>query len=588
MEQRRHSRRWPVVLLLVLAVLVGAFLLFKDRLADNALRQVAALAEKGGHRITFGAVQVSLLDQHIRLDDLNVVPLTDSTHEDSTVRYTVHADRIDLRGVELLALLQRNVLHVGHIELHGPSVQHSFMARQAKASRPDSLQQPPPKANGKGLPLDVLRVDTLLIADATGRSQDRSSTDPALAIGDLDLLVTGIRLVADEQGRPVPDVASVQLDLRQAETHLRPYYTLTLDSARIRIPQDTAILFGVRFTPDVAPKEYHKLVDHQVELYRAVVDTLLLSGFDLSARLRDGTVRAQELHVAGVAVDIHRDKTLPLGPVRPKPLLADRITRMRVPVQVDTVRVRRGSVTYHERLRPREEYGSIAFTHIAGVLTGFSNLPQPNAPDLHLAGSAHVGHARAQVDIRMPMASAHTTVHVHVRLKGFPATDMNRMTDDLLHVTATQGTIHLVDLHMRGDNERATGTIDMQYQDLAMQLGTEIKHAKLLTKVANMAVRSNNMPGTKGYRKGQFAVQKPENAGVFKYIWISLREGMMEVVLPEVLLKQMRKQQAKKAPSASSGQAPSTSSGQAPSTSSGQAPSTSSGQGGGKKGRKKR
>lgn len=581
MEQRRHSRRWPVVLLLVLAVLVGAFLLFKDRLADNALRQVAALAEKGGHRITFGAVQVSLLDQHIRLDDLNVVPLTDSTHEDSTVRYTVHADRIDLRGVKLMALLQRNVLHVGHIELHGPSVQHSFMARQAKASRPDSLQQPPPKANGKGLPLDVLRVDTLRIADATGRSQDRSSTDPALSIGELDLLITGIHLVTDAQGRVVPDMQSVQLDLHKAETHIRPYYTLTLDSARIRIPQDTAFLFGVRFTPTVAPKEYHKLVDTQVELYRAVVDTLLLSGFDLASRLRDGSIRAHELRVAGVAVDIHRDKTLPLGPMKPKPLLADRIIAMHLPVQVDTIHVHRGRVTYHERLKAGADYGSIAFTHIEGVLTGFGNLPRVDVPDLHLLGSAHVGHARAQVDIRMPMNSAHTTVDVHVRLKGFPATDMNRMTDDLLHVTATQGIIHLVDLRMHGDNDRATGTIDMHYEDLAMELGTQIKHAKLLTKVANMAVRGSNMPGTKGYRKGRFSVQKPENAGVFKYLWISLRTGMMEVMLPQVLLKQMQKQQERK-------KATSTSSGQATSTGSGQATATGSGQGGGRKGRKKR
>ncbi|MBL7982547.1 MAG: hypothetical protein JNL52_12145 [Flavobacteriales bacterium] len=543
MALTRRSRRW-IIVLSVLALLVGGLFHYADRLAANALHHVAALAEKGGHRITFGSVQVSLLKAHIRLEDLNVVPMADSTVEDSAVRYTVHADRIDLRGVELMALLRRNVLHVGHIELHGPSVLHSFVPRGLKQAAADSL--PNEKPNGKGLPLDVLRVDTLLIADATGRSQDRSADAPALSIGVLDLLITGIRLVPDAQGRAVPDVASVQLDLHKAETHLKPYYTLTLDSARIRIPQDTAILFGVRFTPDVAPKQYHKLVDHQVELYRAVVDTLMLSGFDLSARLRDGTVRAQELRVAGVALDIHRDKTLPLGPVHPKPLLADRITRMHVPVQVDTVRVLRGTVTYHERLKPGADFGSISFTHIAGQLTGFSNLPQPNAPDLHLVGSAHVGHARAQVDIRMPMASAHTTVDVHVRLKGFPATDMNRMTDELLHVTATQGTIHLVDMRMRGDDQRATGTIDLHYEDLAMQLGTEIKHAKLLTKVANMAVRGSNMPNTKGYRKGQFTVEKPMNAGVFKYIWISLRTGMIEVMLPQLLLKQMHKQQEKK------------------------------------------
>jgi hypothetical protein len=54
------------------------------------------------------------------------------------------------------------------------------------------------------------------------------------------------------------------------------------------------------------------------------------------------------------------------------------------------------------------------------------------------------------------------------------------------------------------------------------------------------------MPGTKGYRKGRFSVQKPENAGVFKYLWISLRTGMMEVMLPQALLKQMQKQQERK------------------------------------------
>jgi hypothetical protein len=312
-----------------------------------------------------------------------------------------------------------------------------------------------------------------------------------------------------------------------------------------------------------------------------VVDTLLLSGFDLKARLHDGSIRAHELRVAGVAVDIHRDKTLPLGPMKPKPLLADRIIAMHLPVQVDTIHVHRGRVTYHERLKAGADYGSIAFTHIEGVLTGFGNLPRVDVPDLHLLGSAHVGHARAQVDIRMPMNSAHTTVDVHVRLKGFPATDMNRMTDDLLHVTATQGIIHLVDLRMHGDNDRATGTIDMHYEDLAMELGTQIKHAKLLTKVANMAVRGSNMPGTKGDRKGRFSVQKPENAGVFKYLWISLRTGMMEVMLPQVLLKQMQKQQERK-------KATSTSSGQATSTGSGQATATGSGQGGGRKGRKKR
>jgi hypothetical protein len=540
---KRRWIKWLVLLGIVGALLAGLHV-YKDELASRALHSVARVSEQAGHRITFGGVHVSIIHAHIRLTDLDVTPMADSTMEDSAVRYTVHAEAIDLRGVDLLALFQRKVLHVGRIELHAPSVSHSFITRTAQ---PAKRERPAPETTVAKAPLDLVRVDTLLIVDATGRSQDRASTHPALSIADLDLLLAGITVEQGGNGIPMPMVEHIDLKLHQAEAHIKPYYTLALDSVHIRIPQDTAVIFGLRFTPDVSPKEYHKHVEFQVELYSATVDSLMLTGFDLRAKLVDGAIRAKELLVAGVAVDIHRDKTLPLPEERKlKPLIADRVTAWRVPISVDSVHVRRGQVRYHERLEVDDDYGSLAFTDISGQLTGLSNEPVDEPADLHLVGSARVGRAQAQLDLRMPMQRDHTTVTTRVLLLNFPAKEMNRMTDDLLHVNATAGILHRVEMRMKGDEDRATGTLEMRYEDLHLEIAPTTKHAWVLNKVANALVRTTNMPGDKNYRTGKFTVERRKTSGIFNYIWISLRTGMMEVVLPPRLLNEMKKKQKKK------------------------------------------
>ncbi|MCC7501515.1 MAG: hypothetical protein IT229_03235 [Flavobacteriales bacterium] len=538
-----RGKRWLLLLFLIVVGLASIHI-FKDRLATKALRAVAQVAERSGHRISFGEVSVSFLGGHIHLSDLHVVPMVDSTVSNPAVRYSLHADAIDLRGVDLLALLRRKVLHVGHIELRAPSVVHSFMTHETSAVPPGNTPHQSTKATLGGL--DVLHVDTLLITDATGRSQDRANTNAALAVADADLLLTGVDVRMDAQGRPQLTLLQARIDLHTAVAHLEPYYTLSLDSVRVRMPENTAAVFGLRVTPDVSPKEYHKHVKHQVELYQAAADTLLLTGFDLNARLRDGALHAHMLYAAGVNLNIHRDKTLPLAPVHPKALMADRVTNWKLPIDLDSAVVHRASVTYHERLKPGGDYGSIAFTHINGQLTGLSNKPRPAPPDLHLVGTARVGRASARLDLRMPMHRDRTTVTAHVVLTGFAATGMNRMTDQLLHVEATAGMLHHVEMHMHGDEHSSTGTLEMRYEDLHLELGREIKHAKVFTRLANTVVRTSNMPDRKDYRVGHFTVKRPVDAGVFKYIWISLREGMLEVVLPPALLKQMRKQQGGK------------------------------------------
>ena len=117
------------------------------------------------------------------------------------------------------------------------------------------------------------------------------------------------------------------------------------------------------------------------------------------------------------------------------------------------------------------------------------------------------------------------------------------MTDDLVHVSATAGRIHSVELNMSGDDVHASGSVDVRYEGLQLQISPSIKHAGVLSFVANTVVRTSNMPGDKGYKVGRFNVARRQEASVFNYLWLCLREGMMEVMLPRKVLDQLHKMQ---------------------------------------------
>ncbi|MBL7964121.1 MAG: hypothetical protein JNM31_09805 [Flavobacteriales bacterium] len=534
-----------------LLVLFGALLLgirlSRNWIARKALERVAKVAEAGGYQVTFGDVDFSLLGRHIRVADLAVTPALDSLALDSSSTFSIQAAAIDLRGVDVLALIRHKVLHVGHIRIHAPQVEHTFASTvssrtKAGPTRPDEEQK------GDRTGLSVLRADTIQITNAKGHSQDMHKDHPALAVGQLDVLLTGAGVSIGDNGKPSLMLNGADIRMRDTQAHLEPFYHLHIDSLWLGMPQDTAVIFGLSFTPDVNARNYREHVKYQVELYQARVDTILLSGFDLAARLDAGILRAQRLHLAGAVVEIHRDKSIPMRPDPPrKPLLAETLQGLTNPIALDSITIRRSRITYHERLVKGANYGSLTFADVHGTLTGLHNMRPDGAVALHLDGRARVwDKARAHLDLRMTKGSTPTQIELHVELRELPAVELSRMTDDLVHVKATQGWIHRVDMRMRGDDRQGSATVEMHYDSLKIELAPTVQYSGLLTHLANTVIRSTNMPEAKGYRVGKSAVERRQEAGIFNYLWLGLREGMMDVMLPKSLLEQMNKKKNKK------------------------------------------
>lgn len=526
--------RW----LLVLAAMVLVLRLARDPLTRWALDNAVDLVAEAGYALTYDHLTLDPWKQHILITGLAVRPVNraDTAHQGS--RFAIQAERIDLQGVDLAALLFHRRLHVGHLEIQAPVIAHDFVTGKISPTHPADTTQ----TFLEGTPIDVIRVDTLQITNASGRSTDRSSKDQGLSITRLDLLVTGIHVADRGAGAPDVRLGRAVLALRGLEAHMEPFYRVELDSMVVMIPEDTAIIRGLRSIPTVTPARYHKEVDTQVELYAVEVDSIRLAGFDLAARLERGTLMAHTLLVDGIRVDIHRDKSIaPKGSEARKPMLAETLRHLRTPLALDSVVVRRGLLRYHERIARNSDYGTLAFSDMNATVTGLRNMDVTTVA-LKVDGTARLwdrGHVH--LTLRTAKGEGPTTLKARAVLRDLPAHTLNRMTDDLLHVRATSGRIHWVELDMSGDDQRAHGTVRMHYEDLRLQVNSTVRHSKVLSGLANLMIRSSNVPETRNYRTGSFTAERPAARSVFNYLWVGLREGMMQVILPPLVLRKLEK-----------------------------------------------
>ncbi len=528
-------------MLVVLASLAGGYAL-RHTLARKALLAVAAQAGGERYAVALGTVDLDPFRGRIRIADLRIAPRA-AAHADGSPTLTVQARTIELSKVDLFALLWDKHLMVGHMHIDAPEVTHVYETRAgdrtAQARDADTLQLP--------MGVEFLHVDTLRIDHARGSTHDRSGVNPHASVADLDILLTGLLMVQRAGDRPWVRLVSGDLSLRGADARVDPFYTAHIDSLHVRVPENTARVLGFRFTPDVGPDHYRSAKEAPMELYTVHADSILMDRFDLTARLESGALLAEVFTIAGLQVDIHRDKSVPYTDERPRaPLPAERVRRWRVPVALEQVHIRHGRITYHERLARGEPFGSVTLTQVDAAMSGLTNMRPDSSTELHLTGHLRLwDKAPAHVDIHQSHSRRGARIEGRVHLKNLQARELNHITDELVRIRATEGSIHSVDLHMQGDDRSAQGTVHMHYEGLKLKVEPARPHAGLLSLLANAVIHSSNVPGDRRYRVGRSFVDRKQETSVFNYLWLSLREGMLDVLLPDPVLERLHTHQAR-------------------------------------------
>jgi hypothetical protein len=547
MKKRTGWRRWwwKIVVVILLFFVIDRVL---DAVIRVRLEKVIEKAAGPGYEVEVDRVRANLIQGTIEVE--RIVLWYDSTSTDSLMAndrqglLNVRAEKILVQDLSYLRLLFQGALHVGRIEVRSPEIHRRFI--------PGSWVGDTTSTTTSAGNLPLIDLDTLVILGAHGSNSDITDSRPSAAITELDIRLGGVLIYTTDDGPMQPSVRSAAINARQISLALPPMYDLQIDDIALYHPADEAQILNLRLVPRENEQNYHKLVELETDLFRLNVDTINMRGLDVATFLADNDLHVAQVRLAGVDMQVYRDKTMPDAPWVHKPLPTVALQKLGWSIRADTVVLRNGRVGYHERDSLDADFGKVVFADLNVDLQGLNN----SSAFAELGGALNVS-ASAKIyetstiklDLKAPWSADNGRFAVSAYLNSIPFTVFNQMTDSLLQVEASAGRILTMTMHMHGDDLTGTGTVDLEYEDLSITIrprGDGGLKDKLLNAVANTVIRSNNLRSKGNYRQGKIVIDRRRDRAIFNFLWNGLKSGAIDTVVPEILRRKARNASSRK------------------------------------------
>lgn len=528
--------RW-LVLTLGALLLVAAVFFLPDQLARAVRARSLQLMEQAAgpqSRIAIGHVGIELLAGDITWRDLRIEHLSDST--DTTwvrtrpVLITGEVDRIAVQGLSIWKLLLAKRLDVRTLAIAGARLELITPASAQEVQQPDT---------GKDLVRQV-RLDSLRVDSSSVQWSSTMADGAEAALQRLTIRASGLRAALPRGDQPFTfTFSSASAELDSLHAGLPPLYDLAISRARLAHPDSVLLLNDITLSSRKGPQDYGQVLPYETDLTTFHSASIGMRGLDLAAWLNSGSLRAGELRISGTDLQDYRDKTMRDAPFKDKPMPARLLRSLPFPVCLDSLVVEQLNVVYFEKDSNTPDYGSVDFTGISAVAHGLCTLHPEEDPELHLVATAKVfGNAPVHFDFRTAVFDSSDHFSVKARVGALPFRVFNAMTNELLLVRATAGTIGGIDYTFEANKNHGQGRVDMEYAGLKLRVakrdGSQEKNV-MGSFLLNQLTRSQNQRSGGNFRHGDFTVERVKEKQVFNYLWRGLRQGMLETVLPEVV-----------------------------------------------------
>ncbi len=535
-----HRTRWYVLTLVLL--LLGVVVLFGPDLLARIIRDrslhIMEQAAGPRSRIAIGNVGIELLPGDIIWSDLRIEQQIDSADTSWTYGRQVliagSVDRIAVKGLSIWKLLMRRTIDVQTLAIQGANLQLITSDRESHA-----MDDPEASDGPKNL-INSIRLDSVRVDSSSLQWRNVRPDRPRAELQQLDLHARGLRAELPHGKHPFSltfSFARAKLDSIHAS--LPPLYDLRVARLEVGHPDSMLFLSNIALTSQKGPHEYGQVLPFETDLTTFTSDFIGFRGLDLAALLNEHSLRAGELRISGTDVHDFRDKTMRDATFKNKPLPARVLRSLPITVCLDSLVVERLNVEYFEKDTITSSFGKVEFTDINSVTHGICTTHPEEKPEVHLVATAKVyGNAPVHFDFRTAIFDSSDHFSVKAKIGALPFTVFNAMTNHLLLVRTTGGTIGGLDYTFDANENNGHGRVDIEYADLKLSIGKrDGSRDKNLLKsfLVNQLIHTKNLRDSGNFRHGDFTVERVKDKQIFNYMWRGLREGMMETVLPGAL-----------------------------------------------------
>lgn len=446
--------------------------------------------------------------------------------------------RVSLKNLKIVDLLFRKKLRVNAISIRSPEINYSIPATKREKTEDE-------KNEGSIMEdLESFSLDYIEIVDGNFYLAEKGR-EPFLFSDNYNLNLSGIEVMVDNKFSFTEDL-SFKRGIAQLKNNqfLLPGELYDLKAGEISIDYSDSILLitEFEFIPNFSKAEFGWKNGTQTDRFDVSIDTLLASDIHFSNLMKHLDIRLGNLALAGVDINIYRDKNVPFDFSKYPKLPHQSLVGLPLSLLIDSLDIRRVDLRYEELQEGQDAPGIISLTdgNIRVYNIASTEKAVSDKESMRITGRFMLqGKAPFDMEIELPYAQSFGEFSYRGSIGEMELKDLNSMTIPAEGINILEGNLDSFDFSMNANEVFALGTASFYYHDVKIDIMKkdmgieEENHSRsFLSSLANIAIRKNN-PHER--RPGKVAIahfMRDRNKGIVNLMVKPLIKSMVSTLTP--------------------------------------------------------
>jgi len=346
-------------------------------------------------------------------------------------------------------------------------------------------------------------------------------------------LLWGTAALADVLAHASLEATNVDLAFPQA------HYGIICARLRASAPGSELIAEETELRPLAGDEAFFAAYDSQTPRFHLTVPECRVSGLAYSELLQGKSWRARSVHFARPSLDVLINRDKPPQPFVDSPLMVHEVlASIRQPLQVDSLTLTNGHLTYCERLAMGADPAVLTFAAVGLSVEGIANRGEPTAA-IRLRGQGNLMDAGTlKVVMSIPISPPNFAFHYSGSLSAMDLTRLDAFLDIAEHTRIKSGIAKEADFNIEVSAGQAHGRVRGIYQNL--EIAILDKHTGTAKGINNrvtsfllnvIKIRNSNAPDAAGSMKeGEVNYTRRPEEEFLQFAWFALRTGVLDVI----------------------------------------------------------
>ena len=399
------------------------------------------------------------------------------------------------------------------------------------------------RAFAKAYPGCILRIGELDYAAGANRliaqSVTLDATNLTLKVGRISL--TGVRWarVLSRTSALADALVHASLEATDLDAEFpQSHYGIRCARLRASVPDSELISEGAELRTLVGDEAFFAAHSFRATRFHVLVPECRVLGLAYAELLQGKSYRARSVHFSQPSFDALVNRDTQVEPFVKRPLMVhEALAAIRQPLQVDSLSITNGHLTYRERVVAGADPGVLTVAALNLLAEGIANRGEASAA-IQLRGEGELMNSGAiKVLMSIPISPPDFSFHYSGSLSAMDLTRLDAFLEIAEHTRIKSGSAQEAVFEVDVTAGEARGHVRAIYKYLEVALlNKQTGSAKGLgNRVAsffeNVKIRNANAPNASGMMKeGEIKYTRRPDDEFQQFVWFALRSGILDII----------------------------------------------------------